>query len=124
MQANNLTRQFVDKYLVARALRRGDYYFGMMADSRGTDKHALARAIRKMPYDSFLNTPYWRLSSLQTKRESGWRCARCGARRNLVVHHENYRRHGYEMYHTHDLVCLCKSCHDRIHSGRALNKKP
>ena len=115
MDASFQTDRFINKYLVERALGRGDYFFGMMADSRGTDKRALARAIRRMQYNKFLNTPYWQLSALQTKRESGWRCACCGARRNLVVHHDDYKRHGYEMYHTAELKCLCKTCHESLH---------
>lgn len=113
------TQQFAKKYLVRGKAEWGSYFYGMMADSRGTDKKKLAIAIRRMDYDDFMETRYWRLVSTQVKRDSHWCCQECGRRcHDLEVHHESYKQHGYEMFHYKELRCLCSHCHRLKHSNK------
>ena len=91
----------------------------MVTESKGADKAKVASTIRKMDYAEFMKTRYWQLVALQVKHDAGWRCAQCGSKHSLVAHHDGYRHHGYEMYHSHDLECLCQKCHERLHGLRA-----
>ena len=103
------------KYLTAGESGRGYGLYRMVAESSGTDKGVIASAIRRMPYQEFLSTRYWKIVTQQVKNDAGWRCSECGLRSNLSVHHPDYTRHGYEMYHIDELECLCRMCHDKRH---------
>lgn len=109
---------FSTKYLVAGETGKGYGLYRMLAESRGVNMRQVARMIRKMDYSEFLATRYWKLVVQQVQHDAGWRCKKCGRRDHLVVHHPDYRMHGYEMYHADELQCLCSYCHDRIHGIR------
>jgi len=113
------TDTFIDKYIIQGETGKGYGLYKMVAESKGADKAMVALAIRKMDYDDFMKTRYWRLVAQQVKHDAGWRCQLCGSKHGLVAHHDGYRHHGYEMYHLHDLECLCQECHERLHGIRA-----
>lgn len=73
--------------------------------------------INGMNYNDFLKTMYWRICAYRAKKKSGFRCAMCGSKDNLNVHHSTYEFHGSE--HTRDglksLTCVCKDCHSKHH---------
>jgi hypothetical protein len=75
------------------------------------DENEVAR-LRSMPYDAYLQTPHWRRRRDAAIRAAGYRC-RCGARRELQVHHRTYARLGAEL--ETDLEVLCRSCHEAHH---------
>ena len=53
----------------------------------------------------------------QVLRRDGWRCQSCGAMLNLEVHHKQFRSHsGHDS--EENLITLCVSCHEEIHSQR------
>ena len=112
------TRAFIDKYLVPGGTGKGFGCFRMVADSRGTDWRSIIGKIRRMEYHDFLATRYWNLIALQVKSDSGWRCAKCGRRSGLVVHHMDYACLGTELFHLEKLVCLCRECHEELHGLR------
>ena len=118
LKTEDKTKTFLEKYLAKGPVGPGQGLYGMVADSRGTDKRRLAAAIRRMDYHAFVQTRYWRLVSLQVKRAAGWHCESCGRGRDLVAHHVDYRCHGYEMYHPDKLKCLCGECHRSLHGIR------
>lgn len=73
-------------------------------------------AIRAVPpshYQAYLNSPSWRLRRNTALKDSGWRCQRCPAKRNLQVHHRTYERLGAER--DADLEVLCENCHRDEH---------
>ena len=112
------TEQFKEKYLVPGGTGKGFGFYLMRKDSSGTDKKQIAVAIRKMTYKEYLSTRYWGLVSLQVKSDAGWRCEICGNRNGLVVHHDEYKWLGFDMYHIDRLRCLCKTCHEKLHGLR------
>lgn len=124
MKQTNKTKHFSETYLATAGTGKGYGLFKMIADSRGTDQTQIARTIRKMPYQDFMHTRYWHLVALQVKNDAGWRCSRCGSTSNLAVHHDDYKIHGYEMYHFNELQCVCQNCHDSIHGLSKEKKSP
>lgn len=116
------TKFFFDTYLAEAGKSKSNSLFKMIADSKGTRQTEIARTIRRMPYKEFMQTKYWRLVAIQVKRDAGWRCSLCGCKSNLVVHHTDYKTHGYEMYRFKKLQCVCQKCHKRIHE-LSKNKK-
>ena len=65
-------------------------------------------------YDEYLESPHWK--TVRTKRieRDGFRCVRCGTAKNLQVHHLSYDNFGQEDIE-HDLVTLCRKCHEDVH---------
>ena len=111
------TESFIRKYLVDGNIGKGYGLYRMVAETSGVDKCQIARTIRKMDYKEYLKTRCWQLIAQQVKHDANWRCSLCGSRHDLVVHHPDYRRVGYEMYHVDELQCLCRKCHDEIHKA-------
>ncbi len=79
------------------------------------DYSKVADHIRKMEYNDFLKTVYWKGISIFVKDRAGKACEICGATKKLATHHLNYLNHGDEIHHTEDLQCLCKECHEKAH---------
>ena len=81
------------------------------------DWGAVAEHIKNMPYNEFLQTPYWYFVSKSQKHRAQYKCELCGAVGKLHVHHKSYEHHGWE--HTHDgskdLIVLCNNCHAKFH---------
>ncbi len=51
----------------------------------------------------------------QVLRRDGWRCQLCGVMANLEVHHRQFRSHSGDDSEE-NLITLCISCHDEMHS--------
>lgn len=60
-------------------------------------------------YREYLNSPEWHQRRNQALRDAGYRCQKCGVKRNLQVHHESYERLGAER--PEDLIVVCRGCH-------------
>lgn len=71
--------------------------------------------IKGMEYQDFLQTPYWKAIAAHLKFKAGYRCQVCNSSYDLVTHHRNYRIHGFEHAHMHELVVLCDDCHSKFH---------
>ena len=56
----------------------------------------------------------YEMHSRQVLDEHGWRCARCGERYLLQIHHRLFRSHG-GTHRRENLEPLCSDCHRRIH---------
>ena len=72
--------------------------------------------IQNMDYQDFLKTPYWKAIALYVKESAGKKCSMCGATKTLEVHHLTYDNHGDELHHLDDLTCICRKCHENLHS--------
>lgn len=72
-------------------------------------------SLRKLSYDDFLKTDYWKEVRQAKLRECGHKCQICGAKHDLHIHHNCYDHHGQEHKHLEDLVVLCKDCHTLFH---------
>lgn len=85
-----------------------------------------AAYLRQLPYQDYLNTPYWRrvrMAMLIANRArcSGERCdtgdAWYGSEGDLHVHHLHYQNRGKEQLS--NLILLCSRCHQRLHDGQS-----
>lgn len=64
-------------------------------------------------YLAYLNSTDWRRRRNAALQRVGWRCERCGRKRDLNVHHKTYERLGAE--NPEDLEVLCVDCHEGEH---------
>lgn len=53
----------------------------------------------------------------QVLRRDGWRCQLCAAMANLEVHHQRFRSHSGDDSEE-NLITVCASCHEEMHSQR------
>lgn len=67
-------------------------------------------------YQEFLNGDYWQTVRKVILERDNYTCQHCGATRNLQVHHLTYEHHGREHLFPEDLLTLCRSCHEQVHS--------
>lgn len=68
-------------------------------------------------YEDKLRHPKWQKKRLEIMSLRGWACEECGAtEQELHVHHLVYShgRNPWE-YDTHELACLCATCHGLKH---------
>jgi 5-methylcytosine-specific restriction endonuclease McrA len=74
----------------------------------------LEAALATLPYDRFLESPYWDLVRREL-RAHRCRCERCGERDGVHAHHRSYEHRGSEWRHLEDLELLCGVCHAMNH---------
>lgn len=87
------------------------------------ERRILVGVPSELPYDEFLDCPYWQhLSRWLKEFRAGMKCERCGSRFKgfkpveLHVHHKTYAHRGNEYPdHLDDLQVLCSDCHAREH---------
>lgn len=61
-------------------------------------------------YLAYFNSPDWRRKRNAALQRAGYRCNRCGSKRDLQAHHLTYDRLGAEL--DSDLEVLCLICHE------------
>lgn len=71
-------------------------------------------------YKKYMKSAGWRAKCQQRIEISGHKCEMCGrlernCRNGLQIHHISYRNLGHEDVYR-DLICLCGSCHIKIHA--------
>lgn len=71
---------------------------------------------QKLAYQEQLNDERWKEKRLQIMKRDGFKCALCGSKHNLLVHHTRYEngKMAWE-YSDSTLVTLCKDCHVDVH---------
>jgi HNH endonuclease len=57
----------------------------------------------------------YQMHSRQVLDEYGWKCARCGERYLLQIHHRKFRSHG-GTHRRENLEPVCSDCHRLIHA--------
>ena len=65
-------------------------------------------------YKKYMESAEWIAKRNMALRRDGFVCKRCGSAKNLNVHHITYKNLGHE--EMDDLVTLCETCHEYIHS--------
>jgi len=69
-------------------------------------------------YKSYLRSNTWRELRTQALERDRYTCTRCSSTSHLQVHHIHYDGiHTFD-FHLSQLETVCKSCHDKIHSGK------
>jgi hypothetical protein len=86
---------------------------GPSQDVTPEELERLRQALRSLPYEDYLQTPWWRARRNRALALAGYRCQRCPAKRNLEVHHRTYERIGAEL--DDDLEVVCRGCHEGEH---------
>jgi 5-methylcytosine-specific restriction endonuclease McrA len=66
-------------------------------------------------YREYIDSPQWAKKKRKAKKFYGGKCCRCGATRDLQVHHRHYRTLFRESMK--DLEVLCGGCHANEHEG-------
>ena len=61
----------------------------------------------------YLKSLDWRVLQIKVLDRDRYQCKACNSTNNLEIHHITYKRLGSE--HLSDLVCLCNSCHSKLH---------
>ena len=67
----------------------------------------------KEQYTEYLNSDYWKETRERILSKRGVKCAICGSKENLHVHHTNYSNVGNE--DERFLYPLCRDCHFKLH---------
>ena len=78
-------------------------------------------ALKKLPYQRYLKSHFWREVRKLALERSGHACQLCNTKGRLQVHHRTYQNRGYEDQNLQDLVALCSGCHKKFHK---VNRKP
>lgn len=88
------------------------------------NQQGLAIGIKRMTYQSFLESAYWFAVSSVAKATARMRCQVCNSSNAIEVHHRTYDTHGSEHLNMVDLVVLCGNCHGLFHGQLVPPPKP
>jgi len=69
---------------------------------------------KKRIYLEYIRSEHWLILRMQALQRDKFRCARCGNRRFLHVHHVHYKD-DLATCTVDDLLTLCEKCHKKIH---------
>jgi hypothetical protein len=68
-----------------------------------------------LSYQEFLNSKYWGDVRQKVLKRDNFQCVVCHTKKNLRIHHMEYRHHGYEHRFLNDLTTVCNDCHKIVH---------
>ena len=68
-------------------------------------------------YQDYLDSYLWKEKAEWIKEIFDYTCQKCGSKKNLQVHHLNYKSLGNER--KEDVTVLCKKCHEEEHNDRS-----
>ena len=79
------------------------------------ESNELFLKLRKIDYNKFLLTWYWRTITHMLRKTIGNVCVKCKRKKYKIhVHHKTYDYHGMEHLHLDSLMILCEKCHNKI----------
>ena len=68
-----------------------------------------------MTYKEYLQSDHWKEFKAKASRRKRYKkCKVCKSTNNLQLHHRHYR-FLMHMHELHSIICLCDSCHNKIH---------
>lgn len=73
-------------------------------------------------YINYIKSNAWNAKRIEAFRHYGNRCYYCDRRKNLHIHHLNYKNLGDE--NIKDLRVVCEVCHEQIHHRKEKGQKP
>ncbi len=77
--------------------------------------------MKKINYQNYLRSDHWRKKRRELFEKTGKFCHLCYAKKNLLVHHKNYKRLYNELLT--DIIVICTRCHRKIHFRNKINKR-
>lgn len=100
-------------YEFALIFALGCFIFNSIFNKLLKKKKKKAADKRKEWYRNYLKSEHWKKRRARTLKQYGYKCAICGSREHLEVHHLTYKN----IYHEkdEDLKCLCRGCHKKQH---------
>lgn len=78
------------------------------------------RILSFMSYKEYLESEIWKANRVKALQRAGRRCAVCGSRGQLHVHHNTYENLGREL--PEDLCVLCSRCHEVYETDRLVRE--
>lgn len=72
-------------------------------------------------YEAYIHSLEWYVVKERAIKAARGRCQRCGAKRDLQVHHLTYERLGHEL--PQDLSVLCPDCHEAADRKRRADQE-
>src|SRR5512142_1532223 len=75
------------------------------------------RYLRRMDYQRFLQTDYWRTVRAYRLLTANYTCEKCDRvlpDTKLEVHHKAYEHLGAEYCNLQDLLVVCRECHEKL----------
>jgi len=116
--------KYTARYLCCPGSRLDDNPSDLMAAIEAYDPREIAEFLRGLAYKDFLRTPYWAAVVVAKKRQARWKCERCEEKRELQVHHKNYKHRCLEHINLTSLECLCRVCHAKEHGKQTWSMPP
>jgi 5-methylcytosine-specific restriction endonuclease McrA len=110
----NLTDEQMAIYISAHygeKKKRGGGYKPKINKKRKSNK--VRKTKPKTTYQDYIDSDQWRMMRAGLFYLRGEKCERCGAEKNLHIHHKTYDRLYCELLE--DLEILCASCHKKEH---------
>ncbi len=81
---------------------------------RSYDKGIRLKFLGYKSYSAYLRSDHWKNFRKRYFTSNDKKCAVCGVRSGLELHHKNYSNLGREKFS--DVVCLCEGHHKRLHT--------
>ena len=78
--------------------------------------------MNKQKYREYLKSDHWKNFRIEYYKANERKCIECGSTNDLNLHHLTYERLGREKLE--DVVCLCNTCHFKLHEKMDKKKKP
>lgn len=118
------TPDFKNKFLARCVVRiDSEAVVKEMLDETNIDWVDVKWTIRKMNYQHFLDSLYWKAISQYKRKKLLNRCQVCNSGAKLHVHHRNYDIHGSELQNLDELTVLCEKCHNLFHKSQKAEAK-
>ena len=89
------------------------WYADDLLDKRDELDEEIKRALNELSYNDYLRTKHWKKTRQDAIIRAMNRCQLCSSRGKLHVHHNTYKRRGFE--EPFDLIVLCEVCHAKHH---------
>lgn len=83
------------------------------------DKKRAEKVRSSKEYEEYIKSNEWQETRQRIFKRDNYRCVKCGASKNLQVHHITYENMGEEK--DADLVTLCEKCHNGTHNPTTLD---
>lgn len=106
----------LDYYIDLNKYTPEEIYVYLLENYLLTHKHLVKDYIKKLKYDFFVTTTYWRGISNYIRHKAEGLCPVClSTELPLITHHKSYKNHGEELTNFQDLEAMCVICHRHTH---------
>lgn len=81
--------------------------------------------MKQASYSEKLKDPRWQKRRLKVLEYADWRCQLCGAKDKPLHCHHSYYARGKDpwQYPAGAIICVCETCHGRLHPNKTTRAK-